>query len=425
MPLLSEALTATRIHWRILAVSWAGWLAVFLALMVLVWTPALCRDELGLDDGAVRWVKAVAIGATGFGGLLFGLLGDRSGRRTAIRASLAVYGAGLLASAAAGNLAGLVAAAAVAGLGIGGQWAAGQMLVGETVPPRLRGRFGALSQSGAPLGLGLAALLVFQLGPVAGWRVVAAIAAAPAIVLLVAARGIPESDVWLSHRTEVGDPGRAFLGRLAGLLEPGIRGIFGRTFLLTLLNMAAYWFTVTWLPDFLAREWRLDLAKSGLWTLAFVAGSLTGYLGYGVVSDRIGRRTAFSVFAGIMALSLGILTLLSGVLREEPRLILGFAFTAGIGTGTWSGFGPLYAELFPTALRTTASGLCMNVTRGVQFLAPLLVLAVGGARLGPGIALAALFALLAALAVWWLPETRGGRLPDAATAPGGSPGGGT
>jgi MFS family permease len=174
--------------------------------------------------------------------------------------------------------------------------------------------------------------------------------------------------------------------------------------------MAAYWFTVSWLPDFMNRAWGLSIAKSGLWTLAFVAGSLTGYLLFGVVSDRIGRRLSFSAFAGLMAVSLGLLTLPKATYTGTPHLVLLFAFAAGIGTGTWSSFGPLYTEIFPAALRTTASGICMNVTRGVQFLAPVLVIAVGGEGLARGIALAALFAFLAGVTVWLLPETRAKRI---------------
>src|SRR5204862_4575916 len=89
-----------------------------------------------------------------------------------------------------------------------------------------------------------------------------------------------------------------------------------------------------------------------------------------------------------------------------PPVILTFIFIAGVGTGTWSGFGPLYTELFPTAVRNTAAGVCMNVTRGIQVLAPLVVVAVGGKALGRGVALAAAFALAAAAWVWLLPETR-------------------
>jgi hypothetical protein len=109
-----------------------------------------------------------------------------------------------------------------------------------------------------------------------------------------------------------------------------------------------------------------------------------------------------------------MLTMFTEAVRGHPERALLFAYAAGVGTGTWSSFGPLYAEIFPTRVRATASGVCMNVTRGVQFLAPLLVVAVGGERLAGGVALAALFAVAAGAWIWMLPETRGRELEFAA-----------
>ena len=87
------------------------------------------------------------------------------------------------------------------------------------------------------------------------------------------------------------------------------------------------------------------------------------------------------------------------------------AWLVGFGTGTWSNFGPMFAELFPTRLRTTAVGSVFNAARGAQFVAPLVVAAMARRYgLGGGIALAAGFALAAAGWVWLLPETRGQRM---------------
>jgi len=185
---------------------------------------------------------------------------------------------------------------------------------------------------------------------------------------------------------------------------------------LTLFNMANYWLTFSWLPEYLGREWRLAIQKTGAWTLVFVAGSLAGYLLYGACSDRWGRRLSFTVFSLVMAIGLAMITVFQASIREQPGLILSFVFVTGVGTGTWSGFGPFYTELFPTRVRNTAGGVCMNVSRGIQFVAPWLVVALGGRSLGNGIALAAVFALAAGAWVWLLPETRGRTLEAAESA---------
>ena len=84
---------------------------------------------------------------------------------------------------------------------------------------------------------------------------------------------------------------------------------------------------------------------------------------------------------------------------------------AGVGTGTWSCYGPYFSELFPTRVRGAAMSVIMNVTRGVQFATPFVIAAVAGRwGLAGGIALAAGFAVLAGAWVWTLPETVGARI---------------
>ena len=363
----------------------------------------------------LAWLTGIGVGMTGLGGLLFGWLSDRVGRRPALVAGLTACAAGNLLCAGATSPALLLTARAVAGLGIGGTWGAGQAMVGETCPPAWRGRFGAIAQSGAPLGLGLAAIIGSFLTPVLGWRGVFVLAAAP-VALLPWVRRLPESDLWTEHRATRAAPrpaGRTPAPRsrpiLVQLVAPDLAGLFVRAFLLTGFNMSAYWFALIWLPRFLQRERGLGVFGSGWWTLVFVAGSLGGYLSFGWVSDRIGRRPAFTAYCGLGALALAAVALLPSSAGAAGTLAA--MFLAGVGTGTWSCYGPYFTELFPTRVRGAALAITMNVTRGVQFLAPVIIARVAGRwGLGGGIALAAGFSALAAGWIWLLPETAGRRL---------------
>jgi MFS family permease len=405
MPDQASADTA-RMHRRVLLFTWLGWLAVFFALLTFFQLSLLYRVDLGLDDEAVKHIKSLILGASGAGGLLLGVFADRAGRRPAMLVSILIYAAGAIAAALAHSLAVMLVAAGVAGLGIGGQWAAGQTLLAESVPAGTRGRFGALAQTGAPLGLGLATLCATQLAPAIGWRACFLLAAAPALYSPFVLSLVPESPVWLDHRSRIAAGERPDRAPLGELFAPDVRAAFAIAFVLTIFNMASYWFTTSWLPEYLGRQWHLTIQRSGAWTMVFVAGSLAGYVLYGLSSDRWGRRRSFSAFSAVMAIGLGMITVFQGAIRGQPAIILAFIFIAGVGTGTWSNYGPLYAELFPTRVRNTASGICMNVARGIQFAAPLLVVAVGGASLLGGVALAAGFALAAGAWVWLLPETR-------------------
>ena len=392
----------TPVHRRILLVTWLGWTAVFFKLISFFQLSLLYRGELGLDDNGVKAIKSVALAMTGVGGIALGLFADHAGRKAAMTTAILVYALGAAAASLAHSLLWLELCAGLSGIGIGGQWAAGQTLLAETVPPRLRGRFGALAQTGAPIGLGLATLVATRIAPAIGWRTSFLIAAAPVVLAAAIPLAIPESDLWRTHRAA--PDARS---RFRALASPGVRGTFAIAFVLTLFNMANYWLTTSWLPEFLGRQWQLGIQKTGAWTLVFVAGSLIGYLLFGLLSDRWGRRRMFTLFSLVMALGLAMITVFQRAIQERPEIVLLFLFIAGLGTGTWAGFGPLFAELFPTRVRNTASGTCMNVARSAQFAAPLLVVAVGGAALSRGVALAAGFAVLAGAWVWLLPETRG------------------
>jgi MFS family permease len=185
---------------------------------------------------------------------------------------------------------------------------------------------------------------------------------------------------------------------------------FWLAMLLTTVNGASYWLTYSWLPEYL-RSRGLSLGASGAYLGVVVAGEILGYAGFGVLSDRVGRRPAFTLFALIMATGLLPLTVLWERFAGTPGLILGATFLVGIGTGTWSNFGPMLAELFPTATRNTAMSTILNCSRAVQFGAPVLIaLLEPRFGMGAGIGLAAGFATLASLLVWTLPETRAHRL---------------
>ena len=394
---MQERSTATLL--LTLAFAWGVWLLGFYSLTVFSFLLTPIQNELHPTDLELAWLTGIAIGASGVGGLLFGWLADRMGRRTSIWLAAGTFALGNVFCAFAPSAFALALARALTGLGVGGSWGAGQALLGETVPAHLRGRFGALAQSGAPLGLGLATLVGTFVAPSWGWSQTLGVSALPVLALALLAR-VPESEVWRNHARSS--------SVAAELLSRGNAGTFLKCQILTVLNMSNYWFAITWLPRYLQQERGLSVARSGLATLVFVAGSLTGYLAFGWLSDLWGRRRSFTLFCLVMAGGLLMFTVFWPLIAASPSLVLAFLFVAGLGTGTWSSYGPMMTELFPTSIRGSALSIIMNLARGVQFVAPVVIAAVAPRwGMAGGIALAAGFAVAAALWIWTLPETRG------------------
>ena len=144
-------------------------------------------------------------------------------------------------------------------------------------------------------------------------------------------------------------------------------------------------------------------------------GSVVGYVGFGYASDFFGRRPSFTAFSIVKAVGLIMVTLGWGLASGYSPTLFAFMFLVGVGEGNWGCIGPLLNEVFPTPVRAAALGIIYNVSRGVQFLAPVAITFVAArSSFGAGIALAAPFALLAGASVWALPETKGVKLTPVA-----------
>jgi len=132
---------------------------------------------------------------------------------------------------------------------------------------------------------------------------------------------------------------------------------------------------------------------------------------FGYASDHFGRRPSFTAYSIVKAASLAMVTLGWTFAGGYSWAMFALMFLVGIGEGNWGCIGPLLNEVFPTSVRAAALGVIYNVSRGVQFLAPVVIAWVASySSFGAGIALAAPFALLAGASVWLLPETKGRRL---------------
>jgi MFS family permease len=395
-----------------------GWaLDAFDAMLYSLVLAMLMRD-LGMSKTVAGSLGTLTLLASGIGGVLFGLLADRIGRKHALMASILTYSVCSFASGLATSIAMLALARFVLGLGMGGEWNTGATLVAESWPNELRAKAISIVQSSWALGFAAAALVA---GPVAryfGWRAVFFVGILPAVITLWIQRSVPESEMWKERQPR--DEKSPLLAKDArnGAPSANFSVIFRapyvkHTFALLLFNffgMFAGWGLFTWLPPYLSlpvEQGGRGFGVMGMTTLMVVLnlfGMFPGYASFGWVADHWGRRRAFLVYTLIAAL----LIPMYAVARSQGLLLVLGTLVAFFGTGIFSGSGIMGSEIFPTAVRARALGFTYNGARTLSSVAPLVIGRVGQAKgLSWAFYLCAGGYLLAALMTTQLPETKG------------------
>lgn len=402
----------TPLQWRILFAAQLGWMLDAMDVTLYSFALTAVRREFALTGAVAGALAAAPLVTSAFGGMLFGWLSDRYGRARALRWSILAFSAVTGLTATARTLPELLFWRALSGIGLGGEWAAGSVLVAETWPAEHRGKAIGLMQSAWAVGYMLAALLAAAVLPAHGWRPLFVLGLLPAAATLWMRRGIAEPPGWSPPRH-----------RLTGAVAALFRAPLRRTVLLVAALCSSvlfgYWGLFTWLPAFLASPVErggagLSVLQSSGWIIPLQVGAFAGYVTFGIFADRFGRRPAFLAFV----LATAVLVPVYGLMGRRAAVLLVLGPLLGyFGHGYYSVLGALMAELFPRAVRTTAQGFCYNIGRALAGLAPVTVGALGD-RYGIGAALGMTAVCFVAGAGFMLllPETRGRELAGAADA---------
>jgi MFS family permease len=425
-------------HWLVIAAAWAGWgFDVFDALLFNFVAPNCVPALLGLQPGSpgahaatVFWtglITSILLVGWAAGGVLFGWVADRIGRKQALFATVALYAVGTALCAAATNIWQLIAFRVLASLGIGGEWGIGAALVAEAVPENKRVEAGVILQSSSPLGIVLASGVNYLVAgvwfagtPQTSWRYVFLAGLAPVILALLIRIFVRESTQWTAAVAREHPPSPR------ELFAPGIRKLTISGAGVAVTAVVSWWACNAFVPllgstlagehaahlglapdasRLLAESWKARASN------AFNIGGLLGSFAAIAMSRVLGRRPMFVAY---FLYSATLLFATFGLdLAPATRLTMLFF----VGAGVYGVFGtfPFYLpELFPARLRATGAGFCYNIGRLIAAGGPLFVGMVS-ARAGGSSAILSntllwvgVIPLLAALAAKsFIVETRG------------------
>jgi len=416
----------TRYQWLVLVIASAGW--VFDAYEGQVFN--ITRNDLltdilqaAHDAPEVRRYGDVFLGVFlaggAFGGILFGSLADRWGRKPVMVATILFYSvfAGLTYFATelwhVGALRFLVA------MGVGGEWAVAATLVAEVFPKHARAHASGIFHATSCFGTWLAAAVGLAVG--VHWRYAYLISVLPALLVLWVWSSVKEPESWTAARDKAATGGGGKLGSFRELfLHPlwGPRAILG-------MVLAAVGLGTFWSVTVAGQDLVLDLLRrNGMsapeaaakakfaYGVVETIGMGLGLLSFGPICVRLGRRRTFIL---MQALSLVVVPVTCYLPTTYTQLLLLLPLLGFVTLSTHAGFAIYFPELFPNHLRSTGAGFCFNAGRLVA--SPVLVVsgslkALPGVDLRLGITLMSLLFFIGILVVFFLPETKDQPLPE-------------
>jgi len=432
----------TRYQWTVFAAAWLGWgFDIFDGLLFNFVAPNAIPTLLGLPIGGDAakaalpyWngiLNSLLLLGWAAGGVLFGPIADRFGRKRVLMMTMVLYAIGTASCAFVTEMWQLVICRIIASLGIGGEWAAGSAMVAEVVPEDQRVEAGALLYTSAPFGLFLATFVNAEVAgdwfahdPASSWRYVLLFGLIPAGVAFIVRFFVREPERWAAATAN------AAPARLREIFAPGVRSRTVSALIVTVVALITWWTCNAFLQSLVNSLAGAEAATRGLdptataalkqsWiklsTNCFNWGGLIGTLLTIPIARYFGRRKLYAIYFSASAIA--VMATFGLDIPSETRLYLWFF----IGLTVFGVFGsfPFYLpELFPTRLRSTGSGFCYNIGRVITAGGVFAVGAIAqGAKGDPAVILKTLFVIgfvpiVGLLLLRWVIETRDQTMPD-------------
>jgi len=331
---------------KVVIASFLGWMLDAFDFFLMVFVFSDIAKTFGVSITTVTVAVTLTLAMRALGAFIFGRLADRFGRRPMLMLSVLCYSILELLSGLAPSLATFLILRALFGIAMGGEWGIGSSLTMETIPAKWRGWVSGLLQSGYPGGYFLATIAFYVVYPWIGWRGLFIVGALPALLVLYIRRNVPESPDWVARQAAPRPSVMAVLRQHAGLAIYGI-------IMMTAFNFFSHGTQDIYPNIFLGVQHHFDHATITTIALIYNAGAVIGGIGFGMLSQIIGRRVTIVIAA---LLSLPVLPLWA---FGTTPLMLGIgAFLMQICVqGAWGVIPAHLNELSPASIRATFPGV--------------------------------------------------------------------
>ncbi|AGZ36453.1 MULTISPECIES: MFS transporter [Pseudomonas] len=376
-------------------------LSFVIPTLILMW--GISTTEAGL-------IHTSTLIASAIGGWIAGILSDRIGRVRTLQLTVLWFAFFTFLCGFAQNYEQLLIARTLMGFGFGGEWTAGAVLIGEVIRAQDRGKAVGMVQSGWAIGWGLTAILyalLFSWLPAEqAWRALFLLGLVPAVFVIFVRRLVKDPEVYRAAKAVEKAEAPAHFYEI---FAPGMLWTTVRASLLTTGALGGYYAITSWLPTFLKNERGLSVLGTGGYLAMVIVGSYVGYVVSAYLSDLLGRKKNFILFA----VGSFVIVLLYTQMPVSDGVMLWLGFPLGFfASGIFSGMGAFLTELFPTRIRGSGQGFCYNIGKVIAALFPLMIGLLGqkvplGLGIGVFSAVSYGVVILAALS---LPETRGKQL---------------
>jgi MFS family permease len=395
----------------------------FYNLIIISFLFAVILSSLHITLTQAGIVVSMTLASSIVGGILVGWLGDKIGRKNALLATLLLLAAGAILSAFAWDFTSLLIFRIIAGIGVGGEWGAGIVLISEVWDNRRRGLGSAYVQANAAGGVilasAVAAYSLSHFSPDMAWRVAVAVGGLPLFLMIFVRWKMPESRLWQEYkqREAKGELPPEKIAEGASIVEV-LKGASLRYLIIGTFVMGGYVIGYQSITIFMPLLLGKTLGASPeiirnvtvLWALALAGGMIL----FGYIGDAYGRKVSV-----VVAATLGIIGFVGiyvvGATKFDGSILTWSVFwwyvIWGIAQGSAGQFGAWFSELYPVELRSTGTSGIYNLGRLVGSIAPYAVPALAAAfgNLLHAMMFGLIGALVCLIATLMLPETGGRR----------------